>query len=93
MKQILIRPVITEKSLDRVKNNQYTFEVVPGVNKYEIEKAVKDEYKIDVMQVRTVSRKGKLKQVGKKRQDKQMPRRKFAIVKIKTGQKIDAFNQ
>ncbi len=93
MKNILIKPVITEKSLDRVRTNQYTFEVVPGVNKYEIAKAVKGEYKVDVLQVKTVNRKGKLKQVGKKRQDKQMPIRKFAIVKIKTGQKIDAFNQ
>lgn len=92
-KQVIIHPVITEKSLDRVRANQYTFEVMRGVNKYEIAHAIKEEYKVDVLQVRTVSRKGKLKQVGRRRQNKQTPARKFAIIKIKSGQKIEAFTQ
>lgn len=93
MKQILISPVITEKSLSRVNNSSYTFEVEKNTNKYEIAEAVKRQYKVDVLSVRTLTRKGKTKQVGKKRQLKKYPARKFAIVEIKKDQKIAEFNQ
>lgn len=93
MKNILIRPVITEKSLGRIKNSQYTFEVEKTANKIEIKDAVHTDYKVDVLTVKTFIRKGKLKTVGKKRQEKQLSSRKFAVVKIKKEQTIDAFNQ
>lgn len=90
---ILLQPVITEKSLSRVNSSQYTFEIDKNLNKYQIKDAVEKEFKVDVLSVRTVLRKGKVKQVGKKRQKKTYPSRKFAIVKIKKDQKINAFNQ
>ncbi len=92
MKQILIKPVITEKSMSRVqRGNQYTFEVALNVNKYEIKQAVKKEFKVDVLKVRTVMRQGKIKSTGKKRVGKQQPNRKFAIITVKEGQKIEAY--
>ncbi len=77
--------------MDRIKNNQYTFEVGMKVNKYEIEKAVKTDFKVDVIKVRTIVRKGKVKSTGRKRISKKLSKRKFAIVTIKEGQKIEAF--
>jgi large subunit ribosomal protein L23 len=93
MKQIIIRPVITEKSLSRVNHSQYTFEVDFKSNKYEIRDAVKKEFNVKVLSVKTVMRKGKVKQVGKKRQTKEYSKRKFAIVEIPKDQKISVFNQ
>lgn len=93
MKQVLIQPIITEKSLSRINNSQYTFEVDKNSNKYQIKNAVEKEYKVNVLSVKTMIRKGKLKQVGKKRQYKEHPSHKFAIVEIKKDQKISAFNQ
>jgi large subunit ribosomal protein L23 len=93
MKQIIIRPVITEKSLSRISHSQYTFEVLATANKYEIRESVKKEFNVKVLSVKTVMRKGKVKQVGKKRQEKSYPKRKFAIVEIPKDQKISAFNQ
>lgn len=93
MKLVIIRPVITEKSLNRIRNSQYTFEVSLDANKYEIKKAVEKEYKVNVLSVKTMVRKGKLKTVGRKRQKKQYPAHKFAIVQIKKDQNIADFNQ
>jgi large subunit ribosomal protein L23 len=93
LKQIIIRPVITEKSLSRIVYSQYTFEVERTANKYEIRDAVKKEFNVKVLSVKTVMRKGKTKQVGKKRQTKEYSKRKFAIVEIPKDQKISAFNQ
>jgi large subunit ribosomal protein L23 len=93
MKSIIVRPIITEKSLSRVKQSQYTFEVEKNTNKYEIAEEVKKQYKVNVLSVRTLIRKGKTKQVGKKKQKKEYPSRKFAICEIKKGETISEFNQ
>ena len=95
MKQILIKPVITEKSMSRVsQGNQYTFEVASGVNKFEIKQAIEKEFKVHVLSVRTIIRKGKAKSTGKKRMKGfKTQDRKFAIVKLKEGEKIESFTQ
>jgi large subunit ribosomal protein L23 len=93
LKQVIIRPIISEKSLSRIASSQYTFEVDFKSNKYEIRDAIKKEFNVKVLSVKTVMRKGKVKQVGKKRQEKTYAKRKFAIVEIPKDQKISAFNQ
>ena len=63
MKEILIKPLITEKmSADTERNNSYGFVVALGANKIEIKKAIENEYNVTVESVRTLRVDGKAKQ-------------------------------
>ena len=60
MKEILIKPLITEKmSADTERNNSYGFVVSLAANKIEIKKAVENEYNVTVESVRTLRVDGK----------------------------------
>ena len=63
MKEILIKPLITEKmSADTERNKSYGFVVALGANKIEIKKAIETEYNVTVESVRTLRVDGKAKQ-------------------------------
>lgn len=88
---IIIRPVITEKStLQKEANNQLTFEVKRDANKVEIADAVERIFKVKVSDVQTQRITGKKKRrgrvVGKRRDWKK------AIVRLETGQRIEFFD-
>jgi large subunit ribosomal protein L23 len=90
--EILIRPVITEKSLKLVdEENQYTFEVDKRSNKYSIVKAVEEKFKVKVVKVRTVNLRGKRVSWGKKKIQGRRKDRKKAIITLKSGDSIDLF--
>jgi large subunit ribosomal protein L23 len=58
--QIIIKPLITEKSTRQQQSrNAYAFEVLQGANKVEIKRAVEKLYSVKVVNVRTMTRKGK----------------------------------
>ena len=61
---IIIRPIITEDSMERLANKAYTFEVASTSNKIEIKKAVEELFGVKVAKVNTISMKGKSKRVG-----------------------------
>lgn len=61
---IIIRPVITEASMDRLAEKKYTFEVMDSATKSEIAAAVEEIFKVDVLCVNTVSMKKKPKRLG-----------------------------
>lgn len=88
-RDIIVRPVITEKGMDGLSQNQYTFEVNPKANKVQIKQAVKEIFNVDVASVNTIRVQGKLKRrgvyVGR------TPERKKAIVTLKPGQRIEFF--
>jgi len=88
-RDILKRPVITEKSMALQEENKYTFVVDLNANKVEIKKAVEELFKVKVEKVRTMRVKGKLKRVrnvvGRR------PDIKKAIVTLKEGDKIELF--
>ena len=52
---IIIRPIITERSMDQVADRKYTFEVAKGANKIEIKKAVEEIFKVEVEKVTTIN--------------------------------------
>lgn len=88
-RDILIRPVVTEKSTGLLQDNKYTFLVDPRSNKTEIKQAVESIFKVQVEKVSTLRVRGKKKRV---RQILGMtPERKKAIVKLKEGDKIEIF--
>ena len=62
--EIIIRPVITEKSNDELQQGKYTFKVNKNATKVEIAKAVEKLFEVKVLKVNTISVKGKEKRVG-----------------------------
>lgn len=88
-RDIIKKPVVTEKSMALLEENKYTFFVDLNANKIEIKKAVEDLFNVKVDKVRTMRVKGKLKRV-RNRWGK-TPDRKKAIVTLKEGNKIQIF--
>lgn len=62
---VIIAPVITEKSMADRKDNVYTFKVVKTVTKDEIKKAIEEAFKVKVEKVNTLNTKSKRRRVGK----------------------------
>lgn len=88
-RDIIKKPVVTEKSMGLIDQNKYTFIVDKRANKIEIKEAVEDIFKVTVNEVHTMIVKGKVKRVGKsigKTSDV-----KKAIVTLKQGDKIELF--
>ena len=61
---IIIKPVITEASMDAIANKKYTFKVSADATKPEIAKAVEELFKVDVLCVNTINMKKKPKRLG-----------------------------
>lgn len=64
-RDIIIRPIITERSTEESANNRYTFEVDKRANKIEIADAVEAIFGVDVASVNTMNMKGKVKRMGR----------------------------
>ena len=62
---IIIRPIITEKSMMGIAEKKYTFEVAKTATKIDIANAVEEAFKVKVAKVNTVSVRGKLKRHGR----------------------------
>jgi large subunit ribosomal protein L23 len=60
-RDVIIRPIVSEKSYEAFDGNVYTFLVAPDANKIEIGKAVEELFATRVASVRTLNRKGKRK--------------------------------
>jgi large subunit ribosomal protein L23 len=87
MNEILRRPLITEKSTQLREDNRYVIEVDPRASKGQIREAIQARFKVDVINVRTISVLGKFRRKTGPLGGYQ-PNRKKAIVKVKAGQKI-----
>ncbi|MBQ9925057.1 MAG: 50S ribosomal protein L23 [Clostridia bacterium] len=61
---IIIRPIITEKSMEAVEAKKYVFEVAASANKIEIRKAIETIFGVKVQSVNTVNVMGKTKRMG-----------------------------
>lgn len=85
--RVLRRPHVSEKASMLAEQNQYTFEVWPDANKFEVKKAVEDVYHIDVLSVRIINIPSKRRRRGRIEGFKKGYKK--AIVKIKEGQKIE----
>ena len=88
-RDILIRPLITERSTALMEEGKYVFVVAKKANKIQIAQAVAEIFKVKVEAVNTVNVMGKVKRVGRnlgKRSDY-----KKAIVKLAAGETIQFF--
>ena len=90
-RDIIIEPVISEKSYGLMDENKYTFIVHPDANKTQIKIAIKQIFDVTVTSVNTINRKGKRKRTrfgyGKR------PDTKRAIVSVADGEQIDIFGR
>ena len=89
-RDILLAPVVSEKSYGLLDENKYTFLVAPDANKTEIKIAVETVFKVHVTGVNTLNRQGKKRRTrygfGKR------PDTKRAIVTVADGERIDIFS-
>jgi large subunit ribosomal protein L23 len=88
-RDVIIRPVVSEKSYASLENNVYTFLVDPRSNKTEIKEAIQQIWNVRVVSVNTLNRKGKVKRrrfsQGKRADQKR------AIVTLAEGDAIEIF--
>lgn len=88
MRKFLIKhPIITEKASQISALGKYIFKVDAAANKPEVKKALKEIYKVDVVDVQIINVKPKPRQMGRYRGTKSGYKK--AIVTLKAGQKLD----
>ena len=88
-RDILIKPIVTEKSTALMEEGKYTFQVPLNVTKIEIRQAVEQVFNVKVQAVNTMRYEGKMKRLGRtqgRRSDW-----KKAIVTLKPGETIELF--
>lgn len=90
--QIILKPVLSEKSTNLIKDSFYMFEVDSKANKYKIKAVLEKLYQVKVGDIKINNRKGKTRKVGRKMTEKKLSSRKIVFIKLKTG-KIDLFPQ
>ncbi len=90
---VLIKPVITEKSLMEAAKNRFTFEVALSATKPEIKRVVEDQFGVHVLGVATIITHGKTIRTGKNRRESFQKEVKKAIVTLKAGETISYFEQ
>ena len=88
-RDILLRPVVSEKSYGLLDEGKYTFVVAPQANKTQIKQAVEEVFRVKVTGVNTLNRQGKRRRTrfgwGKRSDTKR------AIVTLAEGDRIDIF--
>jgi large subunit ribosomal protein L23 len=88
-RDIILSPVISEKSYGLIEDNVYTFIVAPDSNKTQIKIAIQQIFNVRVLTVNTLNREGKRKRTrtgwGKRKDTKR------AMVKLADGDRIEAF--
>lgn len=89
---IIVGPKITEKSMANVAGGVYTFNVNVQANKFDIKAQIEKLFNVKVSSVKTVTRRGKVRRVGRKMRVKKLPVQKIAYITLKQG-KIDIFPQ
>ena len=62
---IILKPIITEQSIDGLPNNKYTFKVAKDANKQEIKAAVEELFNVEVVKVNTMNCRGRQKRMGR----------------------------
>lgn len=90
-RDIIIKPVVSEKSYGLYDSNVYTFVVHPDASKPEIRDAVESIFEVKVRKVNTLNRAGKRKRNRKSGTMGQRSNQKRAIVSLAEGHSIDLF--
>lgn len=87
--EVVLRPVVTEKSTRLQEEGKYVFEVHPRATKTQVRSAVEQAFKVKVADVNIVWLPGKVKRFGMRLA--RTPARKKAVVTLQPGHKITIF--
>lgn len=90
-RDVIIEPVVSEKSYALMEQGVYTFRVHPSASKPEIHDAVQQIWGVKVLSVNTLNRKGKAKRGRRSNRMGQRPDTKRAIVTLAPGDEIPLF--
>ena len=90
-RDVILKPVVSEKSYALLEKNVYTFRVHPDASKPEIHDAIQSIFNVRVLNVNTLNRKGKRKRNRRSPTFGQRPDTKRAIVTLAEGQRIPLF--
>ena len=92
-RDIILKPIVSEKSYALIEQGVYTFEVDPAASKPEIHDAVEAIWDVKVVKVNTIVRKGKVKRTRGTNRMGQRPDSKRAIVTLAPGNEIPLFEK
>src|SRR5438128_403026 len=90
---IIIKPIISEKSMREAGAGKYTFAVAKHADKTTIKTAINTTFNVNVVAIATSVVKGRKKRTGKQRREVKASEWKRAIVTVKKGEKIGMFEQ
>jgi len=88
--EVILQPVITERSTDNARMGRYTFSVAADSIKIEIKQAVEAIYRVNVLKVNVMNVRGKRRRLGRMPAGETAGWKK-AIVTVQPGQRIEAF--
>jgi len=91
--QVLMRPVVSEKSYALMEDGVYVFVVAPDATKIDVRMAVERAFGVHVKSVNTLNRKGKKRRNRKANTVGTRPSTKRAVVTLAAGDKIDLFEK
>lgn len=89
---IIIKPIITEKSMKQAATGAFTFLVATEANKAQIRKAVESMFKVTVIKIATMMTRGRSYRTGARRVEATRQPLKKALVTLKEGQTIALFD-
>jgi len=90
-RDVIIEPIVSEKSYQLIEQGVYTFRVHPDATKPEISDAIRDIFSVKVKKVNTLNRKGKRTRSRRSPTFGKRPDTKRAIVTLADGERIDLF--
>jgi large subunit ribosomal protein L23 len=90
-RDVILEPVVSEKSYGLLDEGAYTFKVHPDANKIQIRQAIESIFDVKVLKVTTANRKGKRKRNRRALTFGRRPDTKRAIVTLVEGDRIDLF--
>ncbi len=90
-RDIILRPIVSEKSYSLIDKGTYTFEVHPDASKPEISDAIESIWGVKVRRVNTLNRRGKVRKTRGTNRVGQRPNTKRAIVTLAAGNSIPLF--
>ena len=91
--QVLVRPVVSEKSYALMEDGAYVFVVAPDATKVDVRNAVEQVFGVKVKSVNTLNRKGKTRRNRKTNTVGKRSATKRAVVTLAAGDKIDLFEK
>ncbi len=90
-RDVILRPVVSEKSYALLDENAYTFQIDRRANKIEVRQAVEELFGVRVVKVTTLNRKGKRTRNRRTGAVGRRPDTKRAVVSLAEGDRIDLF--